>query len=108
MEYKGYTARMEYDEEDRIFHGRVLDINDVVSFEGTTVETLEADFHAAIDDYLAFCKEQGLTPEKPFSGKLNLRMAPTLRRRVHNRAQQQGTSINSFIVSAVEKELSQH
>jgi predicted HicB family RNase H-like nuclease len=69
MTYKGYTARVEFDERDDIFVGRVLGVRDIISFHADSVAELRAEFAAAVEDYLADCAEQGLSPEKPASGK---------------------------------------
>jgi len=76
MSYKGYTARVEYDERDNIFVGRILGIRSIISFHGETVAELRAEFEHAVKDYLAECKKEGLHPEKPASGKLLLRVPP--------------------------------
>jgi len=76
MKYKGYTGHVEYDDEAKIFHGEVLGIKDVVTFQGTTVDEIEQAFKDSVDDYLAFCKERGEEPNRPFSGKFNLRIPP--------------------------------
>jgi len=82
MTYKGYTARVEYDERDNIFAGRILGIRSIISFHGETVAELKAEFELAIKDYLADCKQQCIHPEKPASGKLLLRVPPE----IHGRA----------------------
>ena len=76
MLHKGYTARVEYDERDNIFVGRILGIRDIISFHGETVKQLRTEFEHAIKDYLTDCKNEGVTPEKPASGKLLLRVPP--------------------------------
>ncbi len=63
--YKDYTASMVFDTEDKIIVGRVLDIDDIISFHGETIPEFESNFHAAIDDYLAASQELGSSPEKP-------------------------------------------
>ena len=75
MSYKGYTARIEFDERDDIFVGRVLGVRDVISFHADSVAELRAEFHLAVDDYLADCAEREVSPEKPASGKVMLRHA---------------------------------
>jgi predicted HicB family RNase H-like nuclease len=65
MVYKDYTASMVFDTEDKIIVGRVLDIDDIISFHGETIPEFESNFHAAIDDYLAASQELGSSPEKP-------------------------------------------
>lgn len=69
------------------------------------MDELEAEFHNSIDDYLEWCREDGITPEKPYSGKLNLRLAPSIHQRAAVKAKLLGMSLNSFIEKAVEDEL---
>jgi predicted HicB family RNase H-like nuclease len=97
MKYKGYTGHVIYDDEAKIFHGEVLGIKDVITFQGTTVDEIEQAFKDSVDDYLAFCKERGEEPDKPFSGKFNLRIPPDLHAKLSIAAQSQGESLNSFI-----------
>ena len=65
MNFKGYTARIEFDERDNIFVGRVLGIPTIISFHRETVAELRLAFELAINDYLHDCSERGVTPEKP-------------------------------------------
>ena len=97
MKYKGYTGHVEYDDEAKIFHGEVLGIKDVVTFQGTTVDEIEQAFKDSVDDYLAFCKERGEEPDRPFSGKFNLRIPPELHAKLAIAAQLQGESLNNYI-----------
>ena len=78
MKYKGYEATIEFEEEDRLFIGKVINTRDVIVFDGLSVTELEESFHAVIDEYLADCAELGKQPNKPFSGKFNLRISPDL------------------------------
>ncbi|WP_292425649.1 type II toxin-antitoxin system HicB family antitoxin [Mesorhizobium sp.] len=71
--YKGYAGSIEFDEQDMVFHGRILGIRDIFTFESETAEELVKAFHDSVDDYLAFCKERGVDPQKPYSDKLALR-----------------------------------
>ena len=73
MQHRGYTARIEFDERDCIFVGRVLGLRSIIRFHGDTVAQLRSEFEAAVDDFLQDCKAQGIKPEKPASGKLMLR-----------------------------------
>jgi predicted HicB family RNase H-like nuclease len=70
MTYRGYAARVEYDARDEIFVGRILGIEDRITFHGTTVARLQRDFRAAIDHYLADCAARNRVPQKPYSGKI--------------------------------------
>jgi len=101
MNYKGYTASMIFDAEDKIIVGRVLDIDDIISFHGTSVGDFEANFHAAIDGYLAASKELSSAPEKPASGKLMLRIAPEVHAAALKAAARSGTSLNKWAEKAL-------
>lgn len=103
MKYKGYTGHVEYDDEAKIFHGEVLGIKDVVTFQGTTVDEIEQAFKDSIDDYLVFCEERGEEPHRPFSGKFNLRIPPELHAKLTIAAQLQGESLNNYITNMLRK-----
>ena len=105
MNYKGYTATVEFDPDDRVFHGRVNDISDVVTFEGTSVDELEAAFHNSVEQYVAFCEEQGRTPQRPYSGRFLVRVPPALHRRVAEAAARAGESMNAWVQNAIELHL---
>ena len=92
MTFKGYTARVEYDERDNLFVGRLLGIRSIISFHGETVAELRAEFEHAVKDYLAECKKEGVDPEKPASGKLLLRVPPEIHGRALVAAQAAGKS----------------
>lgn len=106
MRYKGYAARVEYDEVDNVLHGRIDNIDDVISFEATSVEEIEKQFHVAVDDYITYCAERGREPEKPYSGKFVIRVEPDLHRRAAVAARAAGMSLNAWVAEAVETRLS--
>lgn len=97
MTYKSYTAHVEVDLEAEILFGRVLDINDVVTFKAKTIEQARQEFQNSIDDYLEFCKELGQEPDKPFSGKLPFRTTPENHRKIFIAAKKAGKSINNWM-----------
>jgi predicted HicB family RNase H-like nuclease len=101
MKYRGYEAEIKFDAEDRLFYGRVLGLRDIVSFHGESVDELEAAFRDAIDDYLEDCAERGVKPEKPYSGRLLLRIAPALHREAALAAERAGASLNDFLSTAI-------
>ena len=103
MTYRGYTASVEYDDEDRIFVGRVIGIRDIISFHGASVDELEKAFHEVTDDYLAACKKLGQKPNKPYSGKLLLRVPPPVHAAVATAAEVAGKSINQWAADALKK-----
>lgn len=96
MSYKGYTASMVFDEEDKVIVGRVLEIDDIISFHGESVSEFEARFHAAIDAYIKACTKLGSKPEKPASGKLMLRIAPEVHAAALKAAARSGVSLNKW------------
>ena len=96
MSHKGYTARVEFDERDNIFVGRVLGIRTMISFHGQTVAELRAEFEGAVEDFMRDCKEKGLKPEKPASGKLLLRVPPEVHGAALVAAQAAGKSLNQW------------
>ena len=96
MTYRGYKARIEFDPRDNIFVGRVLGIEDGISFHGETVADLKERFAAAINHYLADCKAMGRKPEKPASGKLMLRIAPEIHAKALVEARASGKSLNQW------------
>lgn len=95
--YKNYIGKPEVDTETRLIHGRLLNITDVIEFEGSTVEQAEGDFRRAVDAYLKFCEDQGKEPEKPFSGKLPFRTSPEIHRDIYIAASRADRSINAWM-----------
>lgn len=102
MEYKGYVAKVEFDDEADIFYGEVINVRDVITFEGESVAELKQAFQDSVEDYLAFCAERGESPEKPFSGKFSIRMNPELHRKITIRARTANKSLNSWISETLE------
>ena len=101
MRYKGYEAIVDFDEADRVLHGRTLGTHDVISFEADSAHEIERAFHEAVDDYLEQCAETGREPDRSFSGRLILRMEPALHRDVYLEAAREGTSLNAWIVESL-------
>ncbi|MDR2068883.1 MAG: type II toxin-antitoxin system HicB family antitoxin [Spirochaetaceae bacterium] len=101
MEYKGYLGTVEYDAEAKLFHGDIINTRDVITFQGTTAAEIEKAFKDSVEDYLAWCKEEGVEPEKPYSGKFNLRLSPELHKEVAIKARKLKISINSFVEKAI-------
>ena len=105
LTYKGYIGSVSFSEKDNVFFGKIEGINGLVNFEGESVKELRDAFHEAVDDYLEYCKEEGIEPHKSYSGSLNIRLSPETHSRVAILAKQAGMSINAFIKSAVEKQI---
>lgn len=96
MTFKGYAAKIEYSDEDACFIGHIASIKDVIGFHAETVKELRAAFEEAVDDYLDTCEKLGRAPQKPYSGKLMLRVPPEIHARVAMMAQAHGLSINQW------------
>lgn len=103
MEYRGYVATVEFDDSADALHGRVVNSGSypIATFEATDTEGLRREFERSIDEYLAWCEQDGVEPRKPFSGKLNVRLGSELHGAVAVAAAADGMSINSWIVQAL-------
>jgi predicted HicB family RNase H-like nuclease len=97
INYKGYTARIEYSDEDDCLIGHIAGINDIVGFHATSVPELHTAFEEAVDDYLQTCKIVGKAPQKPYSGKIMLRVPPEIHARAAMMAEAHGKSLNSWV-----------
>ena len=105
MEYKGYFAKVEFDDDANIFHGEVINLRDVITFEGETVKELKEAFQDSVDDYLDFCAKRGEDPEKPYSGKFVVRVEPELHKNITIEARKAGKSLNIWVNDAISKAL---
>ena len=103
MKYQGFSARIEYSDDDGCFIGRIAGIRDVIGFHGESVAQLRSAFHEAVDDYLDTCRKLGRPPQKPYSGKLMLRLDPSLHARVAMIAEAQGISLNAWAQQAFQR-----
>ena len=97
MEYKGYVGRVEFDDEAELFHGEVLNLRDVVTFQGRTARELTRAFRESVDDYLAFCALRGEAPEKPYSGRFVVRVEPSLHKAIATQARLADKSLNAWV-----------
>lgn len=107
MTYKGYTGVVEFDEDARIFHGEVIGLCDVITFQGTSVDDLEKAMVESVDFYLEWCKERNKDPDKPFSGKFMVRTSPDIHSRAAVAAARIGLSLNKYVEKAIEDETRQ-
>lgn len=102
LEYKGYFTRIEYCADSHVLYGKIEGIKDLVNFESGNPMEIEAEFHRAVDDYLALCEELGQSPDKAYSGTFNIRVAPELHRAIALRAIKNGESLNSTVEKALQ------
>jgi predicted HicB family RNase H-like nuclease len=108
FKYGNYIAKPEVDAEAGILHGRILNISDVVCFEGRTVKEAEQDFQRAVDAYIASCREKGKEPAKPFSGKLPFRTTPEIHRDIYIASTRVDKSINAWMEEVLSLAARQH
>lgn len=103
LKYKGYLGSVNFSEKDGVFFGKIEGIDGLVNFEGESVSELTNAFHEAVDDYIAFCEEEGIPAHKSYSGSLNIRINPETHSHVATLAKQAGISINAFIKATLEQ-----
>ncbi|MDR1517937.1 MAG: type II toxin-antitoxin system HicB family antitoxin [Dysgonamonadaceae bacterium] len=106
LHYKDYYGSIEFNEQDNCLYGKVLGMpKDLISYEGNTASELYDDFKGAVEDYLALCKSSGKKPHKSYSGTLNIRIPSDIHSQIATVAASKGTSINSFIIHSIERQL---
>ena len=105
LAHKGYFGSVQYNQEDKVFHGKIEFIRALVSYEGTDVTGLENAFKDTVDDYLGLCEEQGEKPEQPFKGSFNVRTGTNLHRQAALYAERKGTNLNKVVVEALKNYL---
>ncbi len=103
LHYKGYHAKAEYSVDDQLFYGRVLGLTDLVDFYAENAKDVEKEFHASVDEYLAFCAEIGKEPQKEYSGTFNVRISPELHKLAAIKAAEEGISLNKVTEQALEQ-----
>jgi predicted HicB family RNase H-like nuclease len=108
LNYKGYIAYIEYDDDLDLFCGGVINTRDVITFQGSSVTELKQAFIDSVEDYLAFCVARHESPEKPFSGKFNVRLDPLLHQKIAFASKQEGLSINQWGSQAIRHQLHEH
>jgi predicted HicB family RNase H-like nuclease len=106
MNHKGYTARIEYSDEDECFVGHVAGIKDVIGFHGDSVAVLHESFVEAVEDYLRTCESVGREPNRPYSGQFRLRLDPALHARAAIEAERKGKSLNAWVTEVIQNQVS--
>lgn len=105
LKYKGFIGSVHYAAEDRVFYGKVEGINDLISFEGSTVDELEKGFQYMVDEHIEDCKKKDIPLEKSYKGNLNIRLSPELHKKAAYNASMRGISLNQYINDAIKKEI---
>ncbi len=101
LKYKGYVGTAEIDMEGGVIRGKVMFARDLVTYQSDSVNQIQAEFEAAVDDYIQTCEELGREPERSFSGQFNVRIPPENHRRASIRAAEEGTNLNDLVCKAV-------
>ena len=101
LQYKNYVASVHFNAADDVFYGRVLAINDLVSFEGSSVKELKTAFEEAVEDYLVTCLKLGKTPDKTFKGTFNVRVSSDLHKQAALFAAVHNITLNEFVKKAL-------
>ena len=104
--HKGFVGSVHFSADDSVFHGRIEGIDDLVTFEGASVQELKAGFREAVEDYLELCKQTGKRVEKSYRGTFNVRVPPALHRKAARQSTLRGISLNQLVQQALEAELS--
>ena len=105
MTYKGYLGSVAFSEKDNVFFGKIEGINGLVNFEGESVQELTTAFHEAVDDYLAYCEDEGIEPDKSYTGVLNVRLTPAVHRQIAMLALKAGLTLNAYIKETLEEKV---
>ncbi len=103
--YKDFIGTVHYSTDDELFYGKIEGINDLVTFEGSSVKELKLAFEEAVDDYLELCADMEKEPFKSFKGSFNIRISPDLHKTAYRVAVEEGVSLNQFVQKAVEHEI---
>ena len=108
LTYKGYTGTIKASIEDNCLHGHILFIDDVITYEGNTVDDIKTSFVEAVDHYLAYCKETGKPANKPYSGTFNVRIGQELHRRAVEVAYYHDITLNDFVTQSIKASIKQN
>ena len=105
LKYKGFIGSVHYAAEDRVFYGKVEGVNDLISFEGSSVDELEEGFQYMVDKHIEDCEKNDIPLEKSYKGNLNIRLSPDLHKKAAYKASSRGMSLNQYINNAIKKEI---
>jgi predicted HicB family RNase H-like nuclease len=105
LTYKGFIGSVHYNSKDRVFFGKIEGINDLVTFEGTTVDNLENGFKFMVDEHIKDCLEEGIPLEKSYKGTFNIRLNPGIHKKAAQLALMKGITLNQFVQRAIKREI---
>jgi predicted HicB family RNase H-like nuclease len=102
MVYKGYYGSVEFSDDDNIFFGRLINVNDRITYEGDSVNSLRKDFEESVDEYLETCSQIGKEPEKTYKGSFNIRITPSLHKQLAIYSATEGKTLNTIVAEAIQ------
>lgn len=102
LKYKGYEGSTELDTTRGICRGKILLINDLVTYESDSIKELQKAFEEAVEDYLQTCRELGRTPQVSLKGQFNVRVSPAVHKELILRAAREEVSLNEIVSRACE------
>lgn len=105
LTYKTYTGSVDVSVEDKCLHGKILFVDDLITYEADTVQEIQAAFESAVDRYLKYCQETGKSPNKPYSGTFNVRTGDVIHKKAAEMAHVLGQSLNEFVIAALESRI---
>ena len=103
MRHGQYVAHIDYDSEIDSFFGEVVNTSDTITFQGRSVPQLKKGFARSVEAHIAFCKQRGIEPGKPCSGRIPLRIPTDLHRKLNADAALRGMSLNAYIKRKLEE-----
>ena len=101
LEYMGYHGSIEYSAPDRCFFGKILGIRSAILYEGKDVDSIECDFRESVDEYLDYCRQKGIAPEKEYSGSFQVRVSPETHKELSMYAEANGKKLNTIVSEAI-------
>ena len=105
LKYKDFTGTVQFSADDEVFHGKIAGIDDLVTFEGISVEELKISFREAVEDYIEICKSIGKSPHKFYKGSFNVRVKPVVHKKAVLKSIELGLSLNQFVEQAIQYKL---
>ena len=102
MNYKGYVAVVEYDDDAEVFHGEIANTRDVITFQSDDAKKLKTEMITSIDAHIAFCKKTGKKPSMPYPGEFLVRTTPAKHGRFTAAAKLSGLSLNKWVDKVLE------
>lgn len=105
LKYKDFLGSVHYSTDDEVFFGKLIGIDDLITFEGASVKELKDSFQEAVDDYLELCSSAGKSPQKSYKGTFNVRIKPILHKQAAVKSIELGLSLNQFVEEAISDKL---